>query len=86
MSKIDSVTTTIRLPKEVYRAAERIAAARDVSLNGFLRESLVQTLKQIEREEIDAQFSEMADDHIYQREALALCKEFAISDYEVGLA
>jgi predicted transcriptional regulator len=86
MSKIESITLTVRLPKESYRQAQALAATATISVNRFLVDALEEFLKQRTREEIDARFTEMATDQAYQREALALCREFEYADYESGLA
>jgi hypothetical protein len=80
--------TTIRLPKQVYElartAVEKSEAAS--SLNDFVVQAIEQKLRQLTEAEIDAAFAHMSDDPDYQRDAVALAKEFEKSDWEASRA
>ncbi len=78
--------TTVRLPKQVYllakTAVEKSEAAS--SFNDFVVQAIEQKLQQLTESEIDAAFAQMADDHDYQRDAVALAKQFEKSDWEAS--
>jgi len=77
---------TVRLPKQVYELARTAVEKSEVvsSFNDFVVQAIEQKLQQLTEAEIDAAFTHMADDFTYQRDAIALTKEFEQSDWEVS--
>ena len=75
-------TTTIRMPNSLYERAQRAAAAKPgVSLNQLLVEAVEDKLHRLTDEEIDTAIAAMADDPDYQRETVAIERQFAGSDW-----
>jgi hypothetical protein len=72
--------TTVRIPRPVYERAKTVVERHDESLNEFVVDAVVAKLHTLEEAEIDAAFAEMANDQEYQREAVALTREFEASD------
>jgi len=74
--------TTVRMPKKVYECAKTaVDRLSDVSsLNEFVVEAVVEKLQTLKEAEIDAAFAKMATDLDYQRDAIALTREFETSD------
>jgi len=78
-------TTTVRIPRNLYeeaRASVENGASDAKSLNDLLVDSLSQRLKQLRRQEIDAEFAQMKDDADYRLESEAVSSRFAMSDWE----
>lgn len=51
-------------------------------MNDLLVESLSDRLKELRRDQIDAEFAHMKTDEQYQRESETLSDDFATSDWE----
>jgi predicted transcriptional regulator len=77
--------TTIRLTISQHVALKAIADRTKVSMHAILLEAVDEYLKRDERERIDAEFAEMANDPRYQEEALQICNDFRCADAEVEL-
>jgi hypothetical protein len=78
-------TTTVRLPKRLYDAARKAVEngkTEATSLNELLVNSLDTALKQLKREQIDAEFAAMRNDAQYRRESDNLTEQFAGNDAE----
>ena len=80
--------TTVRLPKRVYELAKTAVEKSEAgsSFNDFVVQAIEQKLQQLTEAEIDAAFAHMADDLDYQRDAVALAKEFEKSDWQASRA
>ena len=76
-------STTIRMPARLYEEARRVVQARhDVrSFNELVVEAVKEKLLVLSEEDIDAAFAGMANDPDYQRDAVAMAREFAASDW-----
>ena len=75
--------TTVALPRDLLaRVDEAVRAGKARSRNSLVAAALEHELAAIERAETDAEFALMADDEEYQREALRIAEEFAVSDWE----
>ncbi len=74
--------TTVRLPRRVYErtkiAIQRSHAAS--SFNEFVVQAIEEKLHTLTDSEIDSAFAGMASDPNYQRDSVALAKEFEQSD------
>lgn len=77
-------STSIRVPEPLYERAKAVVEKREYasSINELMVEALAQKLAELEEAEIDAAFAQMADDPDYQRDAVALTREFAQSDWD----
>jgi hypothetical protein len=78
-------TTTVRLPKRLYEEARRAlekGVADASSLNDLLIKSLTEKLRQLRREQIDAEFAEMKHDVEYHQESDRVARQFASNDRE----
>jgi hypothetical protein len=77
-------TTTVRMPKMVYEQAKSAVEMREEvsSVNEFIVEAVKDKLREISEADIDAAFAQMANDPAYQRDSVALAKEFEKSDWE----
>ena len=77
------LTTTVRLPRQLYDEA-RSALAKGVadasSLNDLLIDALRAKLKQLHREQIDAEFAEMKNDAQYAQESATIAEQFTTND------
>jgi hypothetical protein len=76
--------TTVRLPRRVYERAKTAVEQSEAasSFNDFVVQAIEQKLHQLNESEIDAAFAYMAHDPDYQRDSVALAKEFEKSDWE----
>jgi hypothetical protein len=75
--------TTVRVPRHVYEQARSvIARSQASSFNEFVVRAIEEKVLRLTEAEIDAAFAEMASDADYQRDALAMAKEFERSDWE----
>lgn len=78
-----NVRTTLSIPADLLEATDSaVKAGKAKSRNEFVATALRKELAAIRRAEIDAEFAHMATDAEYQAEALAICEEFAVSDWE----
>src|SRR5438874_6132148 len=68
---------TIALDEELLTAMDAVAAERNKSRNQFMADVIRQSLREIERERIDAAFTRMADDADYQALLLEMELELA---------
>lgn len=88
MARVETMTTTVRLPRPVYDEAkcivdkEKGGAGPVVSLNDLIVLAITGYLKMYKRRQIDAAFAFMAEDAEYQKEASLLAEEFQHSDWE----
>jgi hypothetical protein len=88
MAKISEnrrVRTTVRLPRPLYDQARKFVD-RDLvpadNINDFFVAAISAYVKLLERKEIDACFSKIADDADFQKEAKLIAEEFGQSDWE----
>lgn len=83
MTQQGKVRTTVDLPlvvkERVEQALERGAAK---SQNALIVRAVEQFLEGLERDWLDAQFAEMAEDEAYQALQLSIAEEFAPADWE----
>jgi hypothetical protein len=88
LARVETMTTTVRLPRPVYDQAkcivdkEKGGAGPVVSMNDLIVLAITAYLKMYERRQIDAAFALMAEDAEYQKEASLLAEEFQYSDWE----
>lgn len=69
--------TTLSLPDKLLQATDELIAKGKVkSRNEFIAEAMDLRLKALEKEEIDAEFAEMANDTEYKKEAIQIEAEF----------
>jgi metal-responsive CopG/Arc/MetJ family transcriptional regulator len=68
---------TVDLDERLLTAVDEAAAECNRSRNQFLTEAVERTLKEIERERIDAAFMQMANDSEYQLELLRIEQEMS---------
>jgi len=78
--------TTVRLPKQIYQLAKSAIEKSEAasSFNDFVVQAIEQKLQQLTESKIDAAFALMADDPAYQRDAVALTRQFEKSDWEAS--
>ena len=75
--------TTLSLPDKLLQATDELIAKGKVkSRNEFIAGAIALRLKALEKEEIDAEFAEMANDTEYKKEALQIEAEFAAASWE----
>ena len=75
--------TTVALSTDLLNGIdEAVRSGRAASRNAFLARAVRHELERLQREAIDRQFEMMATDAHYQREALRICDEYGISDWE----
>ena len=77
------VRTTVRLPESLYEAARSFVnkkASPAESMNSFFVAAILAYVNLIRRKQIDAEFSAMAEDSDYQKEAKLISEEFGQSD------
>lgn len=80
-----STRTTIELPEDLLKAIDRAVQDSKVpSRNVFVVNALRRELAAQKRAAIDAAFAEMADDPLYQTEALTIAEEFGDADAEAS--
>jgi metal-responsive CopG/Arc/MetJ family transcriptional regulator len=68
---------TVDLDEKLLTTIDAVAAERKKSRNQFIASAIQQTLREIERERIDAAFARMADDPEYQKLLLEMERELA---------
>ena len=88
-ARVETRTTTVRLPVRLYDLARRVvekeksgASGGSASLNDLIVAALTSYLRIYQRKQIDAAFAGMVEDEHYQKEATLLAAEFAVSDWE----
>lgn len=87
-ARVETMTTTVRLPRSVYDQAkcvvnkEKGGVGPVVSMNDLIVLAITAYLKMYKRRQIDAAFALMAEDAEYQKEASLLAEEFQYSDWE----
>jgi hypothetical protein len=75
--------TTIRLPKRLYAAANKIVRDEDLaSFNELVVESLAEQVRSRREAQIDAAFTEMKTDIKYQKESAKIMRDFEYSDWD----
>jgi ATP-dependent protease HslVU (ClpYQ) peptidase subunit len=74
--------TTVRVPRDIYQRARSVVQRTQASFNEFVVQAIEEKVHRLSEAEIDAAFAGMAADAEYQREAIALAKEFEKSDWE----
>jgi hypothetical protein len=88
LARLETHTTTVRLPRPVYDQAKCVVDRENkggttlVSLNDLIVAALKAYLKMYKRRQIDAAFAGIAQDADYQKEASLLAEEFSYSDWE----
>jgi len=89
LARVETMTTTVRLPRPVYEQAKWVVDKEKkggtgsvVSLNDLIVLAITSYLKMYKRRQIDAAFALMAEDAEYQKEASLLAEEFQYSDWE----
>lgn len=82
--KKDYQNTTVRLPRRVYELAKAAVknSAAVSSFNDFVIQAIEQKIQQLSETQIDAAFSQMANDPDYRRDSLLMAEEFEKSDWE----
>jgi hypothetical protein len=76
--------TTVRLPKNVYEQARSVIGRSPVSsFNEFVVQAIEEKVRRSTEAEIDAAFAQMAEDTEYQRDSVAMAREFETSDWKV---
>jgi hypothetical protein len=80
--------TTVRLPRGVYDQTKTAIKKSEAtpSFNEFVVQAIKEKLHKLTESEIDAAFAGMAHDPDYQRDSIALAKEFEHSDAEAWQA
>jgi hypothetical protein len=78
-----NVRTTVKLPESLYEEArsfvnKKVSPAK--SMNSFFVAAILTYVNLIRRKQIDAEFSAMAKDSDYQKEAKLISEEFSQSD------
>ncbi|MEE4271772.1 MAG: ribbon-helix-helix domain-containing protein [Thermoanaerobaculales bacterium] len=77
-----SARTTIALPEELLRGVDAVVRAGSASTrNEFFAVAVRRELERIRREAVDREFEAMADDPVYQREAVEVSEEYALPDW-----
>jgi metal-responsive CopG/Arc/MetJ family transcriptional regulator len=72
---------TVDLDERLLKELDGAAAEANRSRNQFLTDAVERTLREIERQRIDAAFARMAEDAAYQAELLQMEQElFSTSD------
>jgi hypothetical protein len=75
-------STTVRVPKHVYEQAKTvISRSQGASFNEFVVQAIEEKVRRLTEAEIDAAFAQMAHDPDYRRDAVAMAREFAKSDW-----
>jgi hypothetical protein len=75
--------TTVRIPNQTYEKAKRAAhRAQIASFNEFVIQAVEEKVRRLTEAEIDAAFAGMADDTDYQRDSIAVAREFEAGDWE----
>jgi hypothetical protein len=76
-------STTVRLPRQVYEHAKKVInGTPGWSFNEFVVLAIEEKVRRLTEAEIDAAFAQMAQDPDYQRDAVAMAREFEKSDWE----
>ena len=79
-----STRTTIAVPNDLLKEIDQAVQDGLVpNRNVFVVNALRRELAAQKRAAIDAAFAGMADDALYQTEAIAIAEEFAVADAEV---
>ena len=79
----DKMRTTVRLPRSLYDEARRFTEREETeSINDFFVNAINAYVKLLQRKQIDAAFSRMAEDAQYQAEAKLVDEEFCQSDWD----
>ena len=74
--------TTVRMPKHVFdRAKTAVSQSQISSFNEFVVQAVEEKVRRLTEAEIDSAFAQMADDPQYQRDSIALAREFEKSDW-----
>ncbi len=77
------VRTTVAIAESLLRAVDAaVKQGSAASRNDFVALALRNQLAAWQRQAIDASFAEMANDPIYQHEALEIADEFSSADWE----
>ena len=75
--------TTIALPAALLAATDKaILEGKATSRNELIARAIQRELAMIRRAEIDADLTQMAQDHEYQAEVLQMEAEFAVAQWE----
>jgi hypothetical protein len=75
--------TTVRMPRQIYeRAKVAIRHTQQSSFNEFVVQAIEEKVRRLNEAQIDAAFAQMADDPDYQRDAVAMSREFEKSDWD----
>jgi len=75
--------TTVRMPRHVYEQAKTvIGRSHASSFNEFVVQAVEEKVRSLTEAEIDAAFAQMAADPDYQRDSVALARDFEKSDWE----
>jgi len=77
------IRTTVALSADLLEAMDALVQKGEAdSRNDFLERVLRNHLAVARRAATDAEFSQMANDRAYQREAVQIAEEFAEADWE----
>jgi len=78
-----SSRTTIALPEELLSGIDTIVASgRAATRNEFFAKAVRRELERIRREAVDREFEAMADDPVYQREAVEIAEDYVLPDWQ----
>ena len=75
--------TTVRVPMKIYEQARTVITRGQVSsFNEFVVQAIEEKVRRLTESEIDAAFAQMSEDPDYQRDSVAMAREFERSDWE----
>lgn len=88
LHRFESVRTTVTLPANLVERSQQLIDKGTVpSRNALIVAALEHFLVELERQEIDQQFSSVAGDEAYRDLSVQMSEEFSDSDWEaMGLA
>ena len=79
--------TTLRMPSHVFAQARKVVMQSQASsFNEFVVQAIEEKVRRLGEAEIDAAFAQMGKDSDYQRETVAMAREFENSDWQVVAA
>jgi metal-responsive CopG/Arc/MetJ family transcriptional regulator len=83
LAQQETIRTTVTIPAILFQRSQRFLDKRVIAnRNAFVIAALEHFLATLERQEIDQQFANLADDEEYQRLNEAMTESFSNSDWE----
>jgi len=73
---------TVEFPEDLLRRTDQTAKATGTNRSKFIRAAVQESIRQVRRELIDAEFAKMAADEDYRKLHEQISGEFAASDVE----